>query len=338
MNKADVGATSPGGNRKPSPTIYDIARAVGVSPSTVSRALNKPGRINAKTEQRIREAADAMGYQLNPMARALPTGRTGTLALVVSDITNPVYFDVIRGAERVASEHGLALVFAESQESVEQELLVARRLQTSSDGLILVASRLSDDEVRALAEMKPVVLVNRIVHGIPSVTPSLSEGLRAAVDHLAELGHRSIAYLAGPGSSWTNGVRWSTLFAFAVDRGLSIVEIGPGEPTVQGGRDLMRRLRASGATAAIAYNDLMAIGVMKAAKEEGIRIPHELSLIGFDDIFGADLTAPALTSIRIPLASLGRNAATMLVTGEFHEEVSIGTSLVVRESTGPGED
>ena len=324
------------GNRKPIPTIYDVARAVGVSPSTVSRALNKPGRINAKTEERIRAAAESIGYRLNPMARALPTGRTSTIALIVSDITNPVYFDVIRGAERVTTEHGLTLVFSESQESVEQELHAARRLQSAADGLILVASRLSDDEIRDLAAVKPVVLVNRLVPSIPAVTPSLSPGVEAAVEHLERLGHRSIAYLSGPTTSWTNRIRWSTLFACAVQRGLSIVEIGPGQPTMQGGQDLLPRLRASGATAAIAYNDLMALGVMQACRTAGIEIPRDLSLIGFDDIFGAALPTPALTTVRIPLAELGQSAARMLVTGDYgFDEQSLATSLVTRESTGP---
>jgi DNA-binding LacI/PurR family transcriptional regulator len=334
VSSSDEAAPSALGNRKPRPTIYDIARAVGVSPSTVSRALNKPGRINIKTEQKIRDAAENLGYQLNPMARALPTGRTGTIALVVSDITNPVYFDLIRGAERVTAAHGLTLVFSESQESVEQELQVARRLQTATDGLILVASRLADEEVRRLANMKPVVLVNRLVPGIPSVTPSLESGLRAAVDHLTELGHRSIAYLAGPTTSWTNRVRWETLFELAVAQGLSIVEIGPGDPTLQGGQEVLPRLRASGATAAIAYNDLMALGLMQAAKGVGIDVPGDLSLIGFDDIFGAELPTPALTSIRIPLTALGQHAANMLVSGEYGEDLSIGATLIVRGSTG----
>jgi LacI family transcriptional regulator len=132
MAEAEPAAPSRVNVRRPPATIYDVAKATGVSPSTVSRALNKPGRLKAATEQRIRDAAQELGYRINPMARALPTGKTGTLALLVSDITNPVYFDLVRGAERVATANGLTLIFAESQESPELEFATAQRLQTSA--------------------------------------------------------------------------------------------------------------------------------------------------------------------------------------------------------------
>src|SRR6478609_4383204 len=157
VSESEAVAPVRAGIRKPPATIYDVAKATGVSPSTVSRALNKPGRLKEATERRIRDAAEQLGYRINPMARALPTGKTGTIALLVSDITNPVYFDVVRGAERVASENGLTLVFAESQESPELELATAQRLQTSVDGLFLVASRLDDERIVELAAAKPLV-------------------------------------------------------------------------------------------------------------------------------------------------------------------------------------
>lgn len=321
--------------RKGSPTIYDVAEAAGVSASTVSRALNKPGRINPRTEQRIREHATALGYQLNPMARAVITGKTGNVALLLSDITNPVYFDFIRGAELVAAENERTLVLAETQESAENEYALAQRLRISVDGLVLVASRLDDDQIRDLAAHKPIVVVNRAVDGVPGVISDPAPGLHDALDHLHALGHRSIGYLSGPPTSWMNALRWRTLFDGAIDRGMTIVELPSDTPTLDGGRHALPRVLASGVTAVLAYNDLIAMGILAASKEQNIAIPGRLSVIGFDDIFGASLLTPSLTTIRSPLTQLGHHAITTLTGTSSDERPStLAGALVVRESTG----
>jgi LacI family transcriptional regulator len=295
-------------DRKPAATIYDIARHLGISPSTVSRALNKPGRINAKTEQRVREVAAELNYRTNPMARALPTGRTNTLGLILTDITNPVYFPLVRGAERITAAARHTLVLTESQESGEREAESAQRLLQSVDGLVLVASRLDDEQIRKLAEVKPLVLVNRAVEGLPAVVPDVVAGIRDALDHLASLGHTSLAFLSGPSASWMSRLRWETLLDEAPPRGMTIVEIGPGAPTLDGGEHALRRVRASGVTAVVAYNDLMAIGLLRACRDAGIEVPARLSIVGFDDIFGSDFTSPPITTIRTPLDLAGEEA------------------------------
>ncbi|MBU5421217.1 LacI family transcriptional regulator [Cellulomonas hominis] len=329
---------APSEGRRPPATIYDIARAVGVSPSTVSRALHKPGRVSASTEERIRAAASDLGYRINPMARALPTGRSGALALLLSDITNPVYFDLVRGAERVSAASGSSLFLAESQESAEAELDAARRLQVASDGLVLVASRLEDDVVRELAGEKPLVLVNRQVDGVPGLVPDLVPGIRSALDHLGGLGHRTLAYLSGPATSWMSRTRWEILLDEAVARGMSIVEIGPGVPTLEGGEASLRRVLASGATAVLAFNDLMTIGLLQACRAADVPVPGRLSLVGFDDIFGAALTTPAITTVRSPLGEIGAAAVRELLAAVDGERLGAGealaTELVVRSSTG----
>ncbi|WP_159989491.1 MULTISPECIES: LacI family DNA-binding transcriptional regulator [Rathayibacter] len=323
------------GNRKPPTTIYDIAVAAGVSPSTVSRALTKPGRININTEKRIRAVAADLDYRTNPMARALPTGRTGTLALLLSDITNPVYFDLIRAAERVTSSQSHILVLAESQESPELELQTAHRLQPSVDGIVLVASRLQDNQIRELADIKPIVVVNRTVAGVPSLVPDARPGLEAAVLHLKSLGHRSFCYVSGPTTSWMNSLRWQTLFDLAVAEGMSVVDIGPGAPTMEGGAELLPRILASGATAMLAYNDLMAIGLLRACQDRGISVPGRISIIGFDDIFGADLPTPALSTIRSPLGELGETAVRLLTADHDGGDASHRppTVFISRDST-----
>ena len=337
MSERPVGERG-NGNRTPA-TIYDVARAAGVSPSTVSRALNKPGRISEKTEKRIRQAAAELDYRLNPMARALYTGRTGTLALVLSDITNPVYFDLIRGAERVASSAGSTLILAESQESPDQELSSAEKLQPAVDGLVLVGSRLSDDDIRDLADAKPLVVVNRPVVGIPSVVADITPGVEQLLDHLQALGHRSIGYLSGPAASWINQLRWTTLFDHAVERGMSIVELGPSAPTRDGGAALLPRVRAAAVTAVVAYNDLMAMGLLRACRDPDIRVPDDLNIVGFDDIFGADLTSPALTTVRSPMREIGEAAVRTLLAdidgGSSDGKHPLTTQLIIRESTAP---
>lgn len=336
MGDSETALAPRGGNRRPPATIYDVAKATGVSPSTVSRALNKPGRLKAATEKRIRDAADELGYRINPMARALPTGRTGTLAVLVSDLTNPVYFDVVRGAERVATESGRTLVFAESQESPELELATAQRLQTSVDGLFLVASRLTDEQILDLAAVKPVIVANRLVEGVSAVVPDPRPGITAALEQLRERGHRRIAYLAGPGTSWMDGVRWRTLFQFAVEREMSIVEITSTAPTREGGADALDRVLAADVSAVFAYNDLLALGLLRAARDRGIELPRRLSIVGFDDIFGADLPTPALSTIKSPLREVGEAAIHRLLVEvdgvEEQHEPRLPTSFVSRES------
>jgi LacI family transcriptional regulator len=333
----------PRGDRRSKATIYDIARHAGVSPSTVSRALNKPGRINAKTERRIRDAADELGYRLNPIARALPTGRTGTFGLILSDITNPVYFDLVRGAERITTASGCTLVLAESQESPELEAQTADRLLPSVDGLVLVASRLTDDAIRELAAQKALVVVNRAVAEVPGIVPDVGPGIIACLDHLSALGHRYIAFLSGPATSWMSTLRWATILDEALLRGMSIVEIGPGKPTIDGGREVLRRVLASGVTAVVAYNDLMAIGLLHACREAGVTIPDGLSIIGFDDIFGSDFTTPPITTIRTPLGVVGEEAVFRLLAeldkGDARECQPLATEFVERGSTAspPGE-
>lgn len=334
------------GNRRgaPAPTIYDVAKLAGVNPSTVSRALNKPGRINVKTEQRIQAAAKELNYRINPMARALPTGRASTIGLMLADITNPMFFKIVRGAERAAAERGYTLILAESQESGIREAEGAQRLTPSVDAIVLLATRLADDQIRELAEEKPLVVVNREVDNVDAIIPEVGSGIDEALTHLASLGHTSLAYVSGPAESWMNKARWEVLLDRAPRLGMTIVEIGSGAPTLEGGRDAATRVLASGVTAVLAYNDLMAIGLMREAQARGVEVPDRLSIIGFDDIFGSDFTSPQLTTVRAPLGLVGEQAvrrALALIDADADVEVTasneapLPTELVVRGSTGP---
>lgn len=324
---------------KSSPTIYDIAELAGVNPSTVSRALSKPGRVSAKTAQKIEQAAEQLNYQVNVFARALPTGRTQTIGLIVSDITNPAFFDVIRGAESAASARDYTLMLAESTESAELELTAAKRMLTTVDGLILASPRLSDAEIGALAAKKPVVVINRSVAGVPSVVADTDAGVTEAVRHLADMGHTEISYVAGPERSWMSQRRWESIKARCDWHGMAATVVASSPPTVDGGRQAAAAVRSGSATAVFCYNDLMAIGLMRELQAAGMIIPEELSILGFDNIFGSDFTTPPLSTIKSPLRELGVAALQGVLDAVDKVETSQGTAalpteLVIRGSTG----
>jgi LacI family transcriptional regulator len=321
-------------------TIYDIAELAGVNPSTVSRALTTPGRISAKTEAKIRAAAKELNYVVNPFARALPTGRTKMIALMIADITNPVFFGVIRGAEAIAAEHGYVLVLAESQESRADEENIIQRILPTVDAVMLVSTRLPDEDIQRINETKPTVLVNQSVPGVHDVVPDFKPGAVQAIQHLKVLGHKRVAFLSGPSSSWMSRHRWDLLMKAAVTEGISIVEIGPNPPDLKGGIDSVDRVLASGVSAVVTYNDVMAIGLLRESQRRGISVPNELSIVGFDNIFGSDFTTPALTTIQLPLEQLGKDAINTLIDLLDKDKVEVPmhrsnleTALLVRDST-----
>ena len=330
-----------GGRPKPRrpATIYDIAQLAGVNPSTVSRALSRPGRINEKTAKKIHDAARELNYVVNPAARSLPTGRTGTLGLIVADITNPMFFDIVRGAERETADRNYTLVLAEFRESSERELLTARRLMPSVDGLILATSRLDPEEVRALGREKPVVVINRRVDHITSIVANVDPGISQAVNHLAELGHSRVAYVSGPTRSWMSRHRWERARQLCEAEGIDIVRVPSAQPDMAGGRATADEVLRRGVTAVLAYNDLLAIGLMLELQSRGVAVPQQLSIIGFDDIFGSDFTTPALTSIGSPHLASGMYAAQSLFALLSDTAVplvdNLKTGLVMRASTAP---
>lgn len=329
------------------PTIYDVAAACGVAPSTVSRAFARPGRVNAETAERIRQVAAEMGYRTNPLARALPTGRTSLLAIIVADVTNPFFFEILRGAEDTATAAGYTLLVADVQESVEAERRALDRTLPMVEGVVLATSRMSDSSIRVAAKQRPTVVLNRAMSDIASVATDNSRGMRRAVEHLAELGHTSITYLAGPDASWANGVRWQALREAVHELGLRARKLGPFAPTQAGGLSAAGELLGSPSTAVIAYNDLLAIGLMRGLASLGIRIPDDVSVVGFDNIFGADFCTPQLTTVAAPLRQLGKVAVETLLADLHNPKSSrpqsrgplktalLPARLVVRASTGP---
>ena len=324
------------------PTIYDVAQAAGVATSTVSRAFSNPGRVSAGTREHVLAVAAELGYRPNPHARALLSGRHHTIAMVVSDITNPHYFELIRGAEMRAraSEYTLVLVNAEESPRIEYDQI--QRLVSSVDGFVLAASRLPDENLRQIAAQRPVVLMSRELSGLASVVLDHEQGCRQIVEHLASLGHRELTYLAGPANSWMANTRWSALRTAAEDLGLDARRIGPFTPKVsQGGAAADGALNA-GTSAIVAHNDLLAIGVVQRLAQRSVRVPDDVSVVGFDDIFAATLCTPTLTTLGGAHADVGRSAVDILlgVVGPARAQdpppprVVLPTELVLRESTG----
>jgi LacI family transcriptional regulator len=319
------------------PTIYDVARAAGVASSTVSRAFARPGRVTVETADRIRRVAAELGYRANPLARALPTGRSSMIALVISDVTNPFANEIIRGTQVAAGEAGYTMLLADAQESGAREREALDRAMASVDGIVLATSRLSDSAIRLTARRRPVIVLNRAVSDVPSVVTDNPYGMRCAVEHLAARGHERITYLAGPEASWADGVRWRALRDVAGPLGVQVSRSGPHPPTVGGGAGAAGVIEAG--TAVIAFNDLMAIGLIRALTARGLRVPREVSVIGFDNIFAAELVTPALTTVAAPLHAMGQTAVRTLlalVAGaepRVTEPVTLPTQLVVRAST-----
>lgn len=327
-----------------SPTIYDVARLAGVAPSTVSRAFGVPGRVSEATLQRVTEAAEQLGYSPNPHARALQTGRHKTIAMVLSDITNPSFFEMIRGAEQRAKAAVDTLVIANAEESPRIEMEQIQGLARSVDGFVLAASRLADQDLRDLAERHQVVLLNRELEGLTSVTLDTATGCRQILEHLSSLGHRQVTFCAGPAISWMGASRWAALAGGAEEHGLTVRRVGPYNPNVAGGGVAADAALREGTTALIAHNDLLAIGIMRRLAQRGVRVPEDVSVIGFDNIFAADFVHPGLTTLGGPGADAGRLAVDLLVAGIGRrqnqaatgpERVVLPTELVLRESSGP---
>ncbi|MBA2954855.1 LacI family DNA-binding transcriptional regulator [Nocardioides sp. MAH-18] len=321
-------------------TITDVAAAAGVAASTVSRAFTHPGRVNVHTREHVLAVAEELGYAPNPAARALESGRTRTLALLVPDITNPYFAGVIKGAERGAAAAGLTLVLGDTAENPAQEAQLVRRLGPAVDGFVLSASRLPDEELRRAADLNPIALVNRATPGLACVVADFDSGTRQIVDHLASLGHHSLVFLGGPPESWSGARRWAGLRAAAEERGLGATRFGPYVPALAGGAAAADAAIAAGATAVVAHNDMLAIGVMLRLAERGVDVPGDVSVVGFDNIVGADFCNPPLTTLAERTEEAGARAveavaAQVLSRTDDPPTRVLPTQLVVRRSSGP---
>ncbi|MEO3743447.1 LacI family DNA-binding transcriptional regulator [Plantactinospora sp. B5E13] len=330
-----------GADRAPA-TIGRVAEAAGVSRATVSRVMNGSPTVAPDLAARVRAVAEAMDYQPSPVARSLALGRTSTVSLIVPDLANPMFQDVLRGLSQAAGTYGHRLLVAESNENVAEEAILAVEARRRSDGLVLASSRVPEPELRALSErLAPLVLLNRELPGstVPSLSVDYAAGINAIVEHLRELGHRRLAYLAGPPASTSDRDRRVALrTAWATDPGCQLSELDCGS-TFDDGHAAARAVVGTGATAVVAFNDMVAFGAMSGLHELGLAVPGDISVTGFDDIPFARYTNPPLTTASIPRNELGRQAWdrlwALLDGGPAGHNVRFQPRLLVRESTGP---
>ncbi|MDQ3475288.1 MAG: LacI family transcriptional regulator [Actinomycetota bacterium] len=322
------------------PTIRHVAELARVSPSTVSRALASPELVNVETRQRVRAAADKLGYRPNRAARGLITGRTGNLGMIVPDLSNPFFAAVAKGVQARARERDHAVFIADTDEETDAEADLVLALSKQVDGIVLCSPRMLDGDLGQIAVQSKLVLLNRRFGDCPSISVDNSDGMRQAIAHLVALGHRSIAYVGGPRTSWSNAERSSGLREAAAAAGIDLVEVGHFHPQFGGGVAAADIVVASGATAVIAYNDVVAIGLLSRLGARGIAVPRDLSVVGCDDIAMSMMSHPALTTVSVPQQSAGR-AAVELLLAVLEDDERVGsrqrelpTQLMVRASSG----
>jgi len=321
-------------------TIRDVARASGVHISTVSRTFSAPHLVNVHTRTRVLACAEQLGYRPNRAARALITGRTCNIGLIVADIANPFFPPLIKAAESQARKHDHLIFVADTNEDAAVEEELVRALAKQVDGVLLCSPRMSNGLIEQLSRDVPLVVVNRQVAGLPTVVMDVAQGARLAIEHLTGLGHRALGLVAGPRGSWTSREirRAAASAARAAQAELSV--IGPNLPTEGGGMAVAEQVRAAGLTAVLAYNDLMAIGLIEGLYALGLRVPQDVSVVGIDDITLSRLTRPKLTTVATPTAAAGRAAVDMLLAHgddrRTNAHVNLQTELVIRDSTGPG--
>jgi LacI family transcriptional regulator len=323
-------------------TIGDVATAAGVSRATVSRVMNGRSTVDAAIAERVRDAAAELSYRPSNAARSLALGRTQTVALVVPDLGNPVFQQILRGVMDGAAEDGYRVLVADTVEDDQQEGAIALEARLRCDALVLVSPRIGDAELSALiADVEPVVLVNRETGGAaPSLVVDYEDAALQVVEHLVALGHRRIVYLGGPVRSASDEMRRAGL-AHARRRhaDLEILDL-PAGPDIQAGHAAAPAVLATRATAAVAFNDLVAFGLLAGLNEAGVAVPADISVAGFDDIELSRYATPALTTVAVPQAELGRHAWRELhavIDDDAHPASSarFTPSLEVRGSTGP---
>lgn len=315
-------------------------------PSTVSRALHRADLpLRAETRLKVLAAVERLEYRPSAIARGLRLQRTHALGMLVPDITNPFFPPIIRGAEEAAREHGYELVLCNTDDSPERETASLRMLREhQADGLLMATSRMADATVAALRrERFPFVLVNRGSR-IPadlSVEVDNPRAAEAVIAHLTSLGHRRIAHIAGPLSTTTGAERAGGYREAMKARGLptdsSLLAEADAYSEPSGYEAASRLLRVS-PTAIFGANDLLVLGALRAARDAGLRIPQDISLVGVNDIPFVGLIDPPLTTVRVPQWDMGQIAAGMLIAVLENKPVArrhvvLDTTLVIRGST-----
>jgi DNA-binding LacI/PurR family transcriptional regulator len=340
--------TKPPAEDKPAKMdIRSVARLANVSIATVSRTINRVSTVNPKTAKRVWEVIEKLNYFPNTQARSLVSGRSRLLGLIVSEITNPFFPELIQGFEDIAVEHGYEILISSTNyDPRRMSLCIRRMLERRAEGVAVMTFGVEKPLLEQFAERNiPLVFVDEGPErpGISLLHVDYHHGIRQGVQHLAALGHRDIAFISGRKGLHSAQSRLAAFSRSLEECGIDadpewIVE---GDHTMEGGIEAMDRLLkvTQRPTAVMCSNDMTAIGVLHTLYRAGLRVPDDLSVIGFDDIHIAQVTIPPLTTIQMSCFDLARAAVTALRAhvedgGEPKRNYQIPTHLVVRESTG----
>ncbi len=330
-------------------SIKDVAAAAGVSHSTVSRALAQSSLVKQETAENIRRISQKMGYRVSAVARSLATSRTRTIGAVVSSIADPFVAEIVNGIEETATEHGYSVFLANSGADPEREIRVVHSFEEQCvDGIVIMASRVGALYIPMLSEMRvPIVLINNqhpseFVH---SVTIANVEASREATKHLIGLGHTRIAYLGDQLGYQSDSERFAGYREALAQADLAfhpeLVVHGDSRPAAAAQATERLLALAELPTAIFCYNDMSAIGALKCIRSHGLRVPQDISVVGFDDLFLAQYTDPPLTTVRQPKQRMGQLAMETLLRlmsgSQSEENVKLPGELVVRESTATPE-
>lgn len=322
-------------------TISEVARHAGVSPATVSRVMN--GRFLGEPDiaARVRASAEELSYSPNHLARSLALGQTDAIAFLVPDLANPGFHAALTGLSKAAAIDGYRVLVADSAESATDEPLLAAEVRRRCDAIVLCAPRMAEDDLVRLSEsLGPLVLMNRSSPRVsaPTLSVDSAAGFEALAQHLYSLGHRRIVYVDGPvGVANENRVKGLTDFERSAPD-VTLLRVHGGARS-EDGLAAVERVIETGATAALAFNDLAAIGLVHGLLERGVDVPHDISVTGFDDIPFARFMSPALTTASVPHEVLGELAWARMRELINHEAIDHNVvfqpRLEVRASTAP---
>jgi DNA-binding LacI/PurR family transcriptional regulator len=338
-------------NTRSSPSILDVALAAGVSPATVSRVINNSARVSEPVRLKVTEAAAQVGYFQHGASRNQPPS-AGTIAVIITDLLNPFFPEIVRGVEEEANIDGYNLMLFDTAEDLANEMQVLQRLASAPiDGVIVCASRVSASELIAFQQKRglPMVVINRFLdrRSTPCIMVDFINATYRSGRHLLDLGHQRIAYLAGPGNSEASLSRRHGLEKAISEAGLVLRPdfCLSSLPSVAGGFQATSALLSLSPeerpTAIQSYNDIMALGALHAARAHHLRVPEDISIVGFDDIAMAAHSDPPLTTIAQPKYEMGKLAMrTMRQIRRGGSPLGDGymlveSPLIVRESTGP---
>ena len=334
--------------RRANVNIHDVARRARVSIATVSRVVNRISTVDPELAKRVWKAVNEVGYVPNTQARALVSGRSHILGLIISEITNPFFPELVQQFDNLAVAQGYeVMIGSTSYDPARTESLIARMLQRNVDGVAVMTFGIEEDLVQMLVEHGfPLVFVDAgpELPNVRVLKVNYEEGIRQAVQHLAALGHRRIAFISGPLDMRTGATRRDAFSKSMAELGLLVPSawIVEGGHTMESGKAAMEKLLAAWElpTAVICSNDMTAIGVLHALDETTHRVPKDISVVGFDDIRLTQFTLPPLTTVQMSCHDLAAAAVEALRAGiepghprAAQREWPIRTHLVVRRST-----